>query len=174
MKYLLACAGVVAAAFFSGCGGNVIVGDAGSGGEGGSGGGASTGGTDGGNAIVLEQGTVEFRFMSVPLTCQNPDPFPPGCGWWELSITLPDASLFTPGVIDLESVAATVSFQEVGQPQSSDPNDCPGGGGIGGTFPGTLEIHAVTSDHADVMLFGFNDYFLEAKPDGAYSALRCP
>lgn len=178
MKHQLACLGLLMSVSLVGCGGNVVLGGGSNNGEGGGGGdgggsGQTTGGGGAGNAIVVEEGTVEFRFMSVPVGCQNPDPPLTGCNTWELSITLPSASLLVPGQIDTEAVGAQVFFQEAGGPQSSDPNDCPGGGG-GGVVPGTLEIAAVTTDHVDVAVLGFNSYFFYASPDGSYSAVRCP
>ncbi|MBK8257700.1 MAG: hypothetical protein IPK82_34155 [Polyangiaceae bacterium] len=177
MKHCLSGAALLAAAWLVGCGGKVVLGnntsgEAGSGGEGGGGGGQTTGGSGAGNALVLEGDVVELRFTSTPITCQNPSPNPTSCGYWELAILLPDASLLVPGQIETDAVGAQVSFLESGNPQSSDPNDCPGGGG-GGELPGAIEIAAVTDDHVDLNLVGFNSYFFDAKPDGSYHPPRC-
>jgi hypothetical protein len=181
MRALLSFLGAAALVIAAGCGGNVILGGegggtpggGGSGGSPGPGGGTSpTGGSVSGNAVVVQEGGVELRFASQSITCQSPDPGVSGCSWWKITIPLPDPSMLTPGLIDIEAAGIDIFIQEATDPFSPDPNDCGSAVG-GGALPATLVIHSVNDAQAVVELQGFDGYFLEGKADGVYTAPVC-
>jgi hypothetical protein len=178
----------------SGCGGNVVVDKPGAtGGNGGAGGSTGNGGNgastaDGGSttfpgttttvppgspgqALIYGGGDVTVAFSSQNITCKNPNPPNNGCGWWDISIIMPE-SLLVPGTIDLSTNQSVKSvFQEAGK-GDGNPNACPSGGG-GGGLPAKLIIHQVSDASATVEIEGFTALMLDGKPDGTYEAPRC-
>jgi len=182
-------ASMVAAAVLAsvaGCGGNVVVEPPGtsSGGLGGGGsGGAGTAGDGSGGgivdptgpqpvspgyAVVSGQDFVQIRFVSQPLSCQNPSFMPSGCGWWMVDVGMPDY-LFAVGTIDLASPELKFFIQESNGP---DPNSCGSAVG-GGMLPGTLIIHSISATEAQLELQGISGYFLDGGADGVYVAPVC-
>lgn len=115
---------------------------------------------------------MQLRFASAGVTCQSTEGIPPDCGWWRIDISLADPSQLTPGVLDLGSGGIDLFIQESGNPNSPDPNDCPGAVG-GGALPATLVIQSVDDDQAVVELQGFDTYLLDGQADGVYTAPRC-
>lgn len=105
------------------------------------------------------------------LTCADPhDDY--GCyAHWRLTLQVPPA-MQTVGVHPIGDNGVYMSFSETSDPQSSDPDDCSGGGGAG--FNGELEILSITETE---VVFGTNleNVFFEANVDlsGPFKAPRC-
>lgn len=195
MRSFLACAfAVLATACAAGCGGNVVVDKpggtgaaagstpAGGGGTGGVGGtapvgGGGNGGSTGtgkpgspGHALIVNQGTVTVLFSSQDVTCKNPSPKNNGCGWWNVTISMPE-DLLVPSTIDLSTASnVSVLFQEAGN--SIGGTSCPSSAG-GGQIPAKLTIQSVKQESAELSIEGFTTLMLDGEPDGSYHALRC-
>jgi hypothetical protein len=178
--------GFVALVAAAGCGGNVFVGggDGGSGGAGSGSGGAGSGGGSGsvsptggpqpgspGYALITGAGELTLRFQSAPLTCLNQST-PSGCGWWEVSITMP-AALLVPGTIDLGTTEGADIFIQESANSGPSPDDCSGAAAGGGMLPATLVIYQVADTAVDLEIQGFNTYVSVGKPDGVYTAPLC-
>lgn len=182
-------------AIAAGCGGNVVV-DKPSGGAGGTGGnsaggngsagnnvgGGGTGGTtvppstssglpgSPGHALIVNDGTITVLFSSQDVTCKNPSPQNNGCGWWNITVAMPE-SLLVPGTIDLSTAPVKAFFQEAGD-SISGQSSCPGSSG-GGMLPTKLIVHSVDVTAAQIEVVGFTALMINGKPDGLYSATRC-
>lgn len=140
----------------------------------GAGGGGGAGGASPG-AIVLEDGTTTvMRFASFGPRCADPDDPPPfgECSWWELEVTFP-ASYLVVGEVPVDDPNVKLFMQSSGEPNSPDPQDCPGNGAVGGGAGiGSISIASITADAVTVTLLGLSG-FVDGDVDGTYEAVRC-
>ncbi|XYH97732.1 hypothetical protein ACMHYB_59930 [Sorangium sp. So ce1128] len=130
-----------------------------------------TSGSTGGGAAELDPNDLFLRASDLGVSCGSPHTHLTCGGHWQLSIALPSAYQHV-GVYDLDDPELTrySSMSETGQPNSSRPDECSGGGGSIG--PGTLEILAI--DETEVRFRVTMGSFWESDPSGEYTAPRCP
>jgi hypothetical protein len=131
--------------------------------------GGSTSGSSGGNN--LDPNDLFLRLSDLGVACTSPTTELSCGGHYEMTLVLPQA-LQAVGVYDLEDpqLIAYSSMSESGDLNSSDPNDCPWGGGSVGS--GSLEIISINDAEVrfKVSLAGS---LWSSDPSGEYTAPRC-
>ena len=129
----------------------------------------STSGSSGGDN--LDPNDLFLRLSDLGATCSSPTTELSCGGHYQMTLVLPQA-LQKVGVYDLEDpqLVAFSSMSETGDLNSSNPEDCPWGGGSLGQ--GSLEIISIDANevHFKVSMGG---PIWSTDPSGEYTAPRC-
>lgn len=121
-----------------------------------------------GTARAWGSDPVTIVVSSAALDCNEPAPgWTLGCPSWQYEVSVP-ASVLVPGT---RAGTGDAWFNAKGCPYSSEPGDCPSGGG---SPPGETTIGAVSASAIELTLDHFDDGITALGINGVYQAVRCP